>query len=407
MSFPVRPTETAMSMTSVTSWRGWNLNATAQRGFRERNAELFLLVAAVDFDHDAVDLVVELVAAALQLIVVRDGLVDARAAPSPLRHPEAPVGERLEHLRLRREREGVGGHDLVGEEIERTIRRNGSIELPEGSGGGVSWIGECVLADLRHPAVQFLEVAEPHDHLGADPEGTRSRPLLRRERERERPDRLEVLRHVLARRAVATSRAPQETGVTINELDGQTVELGLRHVLDRLDPELLVHSLRELPHVGLRGDGLEREHGSEMPHLAEGFLHLARDALGRGVGGDEVGVGLLELDELAEKLVIGGIRDPRPFLDVVQAVVLAYLLPEGLDALGVPLVAHEPAPLGSLGPSPPRPNRARSHCSARSFFASTRRQSSGWRAFTLSWKRASHGTSFDSSATAMRRNSTP
>ena len=60
LSAPVRPTLTPMSSSCVMAVVGGNLNAIAQRGSRPTAPERLLLVAAVDLDDAAVDVVVEL-----------------------------------------------------------------------------------------------------------------------------------------------------------------------------------------------------------------------------------------------------------------------------------------------------------------------------------------------------------
>src|SRR5207245_11562610 len=63
-------------------------------------AELELLRKGVDLDHHAVDLVLELVPAALPLAVILDDLVDRVEPASILVHSEAHGLERAEHVPL-------------------------------------------------------------------------------------------------------------------------------------------------------------------------------------------------------------------------------------------------------------------------------------------------------------------
>ena len=73
-------------------------------------------------------------------------------------------------------------------------------------------------------------------------------------------------------------------------------------------------------------DGPERLHG------------LARDTLGGGVRREEPWEVFLQADQLAEEAVVFGVVDLRLMHDIIQAIVVANLRSQLLDALAGALV---------------------------------------------------------------------
>jgi hypothetical protein len=68
---------------------------------------------------------------------------------------------------------------------------------------------------------------------------------------------------------------------------------------------------------------------------SEGLGHVPAHRLGRAIGGDELGVGLLELAELAQEAVVLGVRDLGAILDVIEIVVPVDGFAERLDPFRV------------------------------------------------------------------------
>ena len=68
-----------------------------------------------------------------------------------------------------------------------------------------------------------------------------------------------------------------------------------------------------------------------MPDGLETLDGLAADALGGGIGGDQLGVLAFERFELGVEAVAPAVGDLGRGLDVVAAVVVADLLPQTLD----------------------------------------------------------------------------
>ena len=120
-------------------------------------AEALLQIEAVDLVDDAVDVVAEPGALALDVAVGVEHLLHGggelrqrveRKAPICQRPIDAPLGVGRE---LRRLAPGIG------EEVQRARRGDGGIELAQRAGRGVARIGEGPLAALRLPVVEALE----------------------------------------------------------------------------------------------------------------------------------------------------------------------------------------------------------------------------------------------------------
>jgi hypothetical protein len=122
----------------------------------------------VDGDHDAVYLVVEVVALLEESVPVVDGRLDVVDDGRLVGDAQAPLGEPLVHLPAGVE---VGAVEHVEEEHrERALGRHRRVELSQGAGGGVAGVGEGVLAVLDEVAVVRLEGGLGHVHFAPDRE---------------------------------------------------------------------------------------------------------------------------------------------------------------------------------------------------------------------------------------------
>ena len=161
------------------------------------------------------------------------------------------------------------------------LRGFGAILLPVGAGA---------LVEAGEAGEREVDLAAHLEH--------RRRPARPRQaqRERDRADRAQVRRHVLAPRAVAARRAADERAVLVDERDRRAVDLRLDHVGDRLvRVEPLAHVLGPLLQRLRRRHLLERAHRRQVVDLREPAGERRADALGRRVGRDELRVVGLEL----------------------------------------------------------------------------------------------------------------
>ena len=152
--------------------------------------------------------------------------------------------------------------------------------------------------------------------------------------QRDRPDRAQVVRDVLADLAVAARRSPLERAVAVDEADRQPVDLGLDDeaeagVGDPLAREMVAHAIDPRAQLLLRAHVAEREHRLEVPDLLQAANRLAAHSLGRGVGRGELGVAALELAQLVEQPVVLVVAD----LGVVEGVVAVGVVFERLTQL--------------------------------------------------------------------------
>ena len=212
----------------------------------------------VHLDHDAVDLVGERVALALELGIEgaggRHGVEHAA-----VRHGlEAPVLEGIEHRPEGRELRAAHLAHAVTDEVERPGRGDARIELLQRPGGGVPRVREHRLARLLALPVQPAEHLDRQVHFAADLEQLGDRVRTAVEPERYTPNRADVRRDVLADDAVAARRTGGEHPVLVDELDGDPVDLRLADVLDPLAVQEFPDARVELRHLLRRRDVAER-----------------------------------------------------------------------------------------------------------------------------------------------------
>ena len=270
-------------------------------------AELELLVEAVDLDDDAVDLVLQLMALPLPLGVVLDHVVDAREPPPVLVDPEAHPLQPTEHVPLRAAR--AAGVERVHERLQVAAPRDAGIDLTHASRRGVARVDIPGLALRLHLRVQALEGGDRKVHLAAHLEDIgQSRERL--DCERDAADRADVGGHVLTDGAVAAGGGAHQAAVLVGEADRQAVDLQLSAVVD-VGADGAANAAVEAADLVERERVLQAEHRRAVPHLRELLRRLAAHALRRRVGGDQLRVLLLEPAELEEQRVELGIRDLR------------------------------------------------------------------------------------------------
>ena len=153
---------------------------------------------------------------------------------------------------------------------------------------------------LGAPLVERGEVRQRHVDLAAH--------LDQRRRvvdpQRDRADRAQVVRDVLADLAVAARGAAHEHAVAVEQRHRQPVDLRLGHELERrvLDPlarEVVAHAVDPGPQLLLGARVGEREHRLQVRDLLELADRLPAHALGRRVGREQLRV--LALDRRAAR----------------------------------------------------------------------------------------------------------
>ena len=136
--------------------------------------------------------------------------------------------------------------------------------------------------------------------------------------------------------AVATGGAASEAAVFVGEDDGQAVYFGFDDIVEGLVFVVEQFAVAGLPCQDFGGvEGVaQAEDGDRVNDFGEFFGDGPTRPLGRGVGGDEFGVGGFELEELLVEGVVFGVADDGGIEDVVAVEVVVKLVAEGLEGGG-------------------------------------------------------------------------
>ena len=150
-------------------------------------------------------------------------------------------------------------------------------------------------------------------------------------------DRADIVRDVVADRAVAAGRAEHEQAVLVGERDGHAVDLQLQHPLDGARVRLLKELLDAAAPGGEVGGAVgivDRQHRQPVPHRLELRHRLVADPLRGAVCRHQLGVFFLERTQVGEQAVVVAVADLRRRLDVILPVVMPDLLPQAFDLSG-------------------------------------------------------------------------
>ena len=214
----------------------------------------------------------------------------------------------------------LGAASAVGKECQRPRRRDAGVELAQRTRRRVAWIGEFLFSMRALPAVELLEIGFQHQHFAPhlEPRGW-MRPA---QPERNRADGAQVGGDVLAGVAVAARRAGRQDAVLVSEADRKAVKLGLDRILHVLRLQCFAHSAVESNDRVVLERIVERQHRRSVRDLGEISPWCGADALGRGVGSDELRILLLEFLQFAEQAVVLGVRNQRTVEHVIMVIVL-------------------------------------------------------------------------------------
>ena len=294
---PVRPTLTAISFSSVVFCSAGNLNATAQRGNllvvpslrRRSSASTLMTTPSVSKPRPR-----RLSAHSAQ---------NATSASMPLQRfqcgstgsPHCFNRSSVSACDCRPDR--LLGDELIGERTQPTLRHQRRIEISQRAGGGVARVREQQLAGLRAFPVHLLEGRPREIDLTPDLDATRhvlSKP------ERDRADRADVARHLLARRSVASRGRAHKRTVLVGQGDAHAVDLQLGDVVDGVGkcPRLgqsLTHAFIEGPELVLVIGVVQAEHRLGVANALESVARPAADPLRRRIRRHEGRILLFEL----------------------------------------------------------------------------------------------------------------
>ncbi len=179
-------------------------------------------------------------------------------------------------------------------------------------------------------AVQGLEAAARQVDLAARLQLGRGLPL---QHQRHRADGAHVGGHVVAPQAVAARHAAHQPAALVVQRHREAVDLELGHVGDLARPHQPEDALLELAQLVGRVGVVEAEHGHAVAEARELLGGALAHALGRAVGGHQVGEGRLDLAQLALERVVLLVGDLGSVEDVVEPLVAADLVAQGSQAL--------------------------------------------------------------------------
>ncbi len=282
-------------------------------------AHLALIGEAVELVDDAVDVERQLVALLADARVVFEAAVGAFRGVDQGADRQAPLPECGQHLGVRRrQRAALDDAERIGVERERTFRRFRRILHAHAAGGAVARIDEHLAALLARVRVVFFERGTRHVDLAAHLDD--ARPVLAVQAQRNRLDRAQVRRDVLAGRAVAARRAAHEAAILVAQANRKPVELGLdrKHRIRAVQP--LLDAPHEVVHFLVGERVRERQHRNLVRHLGERAFRRGADALRRRIRRRELRMRRFDVLQLAHQLVVLDIGDVG-FVEHVIAVV--------------------------------------------------------------------------------------
>ena len=314
VSLPVLPTWTVIPTSARHGLSASYLKAIAQRGLLLRDPEPRALVEVVDLDHQAVGLEVERVPPVAPTPGVLDHLVD-RVVPAPMcgltgmPHALFSRPSRARSTRSRR----CPRHSPRPCETNRSRRgrrASGSSSLSEPA---VEFRGlaKGVSPAARRSSLSAEQLGVGHVDLAADLE-QRDGSILQR-RSGILADGLQVGGDVVAALAVAAGR-PQDgrrrprSGARRDAVDLQLDDVGEARVIDAFSADG-AHSGIPLADLVVGVRVVDREHRHDVLDRLERRDRLAADALGRAVGGDELGVLGLDGAQLVDQRVVVVVGD--------------------------------------------------------------------------------------------------
>ena len=298
-------------------------------------AQIELLLEAVNLYDHAVDVVVQ-VAAVLERLGTELVNLGRRGAACHVRvDAKAGAAQPVQKLALAVNVQRVGIGDGVDKGGQVASRRDLGILLTQATGGSVARVGEGVAAlgislfiQANKAALGHIDLATYFDgtlavgaHVGERCLGQMHGHIL---------DGAHVERHILARGAVAARGRTYEGAVLVGKRHAQAVNLKLAGIGNATGTEGILSALEpcvELVQIHGIVHGIHACHVRDRRKL---LAHVSAHALGIAVGRHQIGVGRLDLLELNEHFVKGGIRD----LGRVEHVVAIGVVIEVVAQLG-------------------------------------------------------------------------
>ncbi len=274
----------------------------------------------VEFDHDAVDLVGELVAFFDQLLPVGGDFLEVGHPAVAGVGAQPPALQGLQDLPVAGEGRPLDLQDFVAVDRQGPAGDDLGVEPAQGPGAGVAGVGKGLLAVLQPLAVELKKGLLGKVDLAAH--GEEGGQVFAAQAQGEGAHRRQVGGDLLADPAVAAGGAPPEDSPLVDQLHRGAVELGFGDPGETLAPGFAAQKVEELADFFLIESGVEAEQRRDVLDPGERLGGGRPDPPGGGVGAGELGKGLLQLLQAGEEPVVDGVGDDRIVLDVVAAVVV-------------------------------------------------------------------------------------
>ncbi len=254
------------------------------------------------------------------------------ALPAHLRHLKAQLTQHVQRPRM-------GAQSLHGiltlrvgpvakavdEGFQLALGGLGGGLHPQAPGGGIARVSEKRQAGGGPVGVDLGKAVLTDDHFPPELDPLETE-LTEFSRQRDGADHAGIVGDLLAQHAVTPSGGPHQFIIFVDQGDGSPVELRLHGVGQRGRLVHVQHPLHlpvELRQIFGIVAVAQAEHGREMGHGLKITREIAAYPLARAVGGYQVGVFFLQIEEHPVEPVVFGIREQGIVLHVVAPLVEA------------------------------------------------------------------------------------
>ena len=273
----------------------------------------------VQLHHRPVGRVGKIAAPGIELLHGGEQLALRPAEPRFFRDGQAGFLDQLKPLLLRGAGHALQFAGAVKHDGKRALGHEARVELLQRAGGGVARIGEERFARGLALLVQLVEGAARIIDLASHLQHRRAVPDL----ERQLPDRPQVDRDIVALLPVAAGEALDEDAFLVTDAHRDAVDFRLHDEAELFPLQRALDAIDEGFQLGGRVGVVEALHRQRMRHRLEMGQRRAADALARRIGGLQLRVRLLEVEQFAVEPVVFLVGDERRGLLVIGAVVPA------------------------------------------------------------------------------------
>ena len=223
----------------------------------------------------------------------------------------------------------VRGAEEVGEKAEPAFGHQAGVPQFERAGGGIAGVGKGSFTGFFAFAVDGLEGFVGEVDFAADLAAVNGFS----EADRDGGNGFDVGGDIFAPDAVAPGDAAEQEAVFVGEAEGHAVDFEFSDVTEIFAWEFAADAGFELPEFVFGVGVVQAEHRDVVDNGGKGFTQVGADALGGGIGADEVGVFGFEVDEFPEEPIEVLVRDDGGAQDIVPVVVFVEFPDESVDVV--------------------------------------------------------------------------